>query len=53
MFEDALKFAGWHILFSNAINNYEEANKIYRHKDIVEKSFNSLKNRLHKDRIRT
>jgi transposase len=52
MFEESLKFAGWHILFSNTINNYDEANKIYQHKDVIEKSFNSLKNRLLLHRIR-
>jgi transposase len=52
MFDETLKFAGWHVLFSNKIDNLEKANKIYRHKDVIKKSFNSLKNRLSLNRIR-
>jgi transposase len=46
IFEETLKFAGWQILFSNSIEDINEANKIYRNKYIIDKSFNSLKNRL-------
>jgi transposase len=52
IFDDELKFAGWHVLISNTITDIEEANRIYRTKDVVEKSFNNLKNRLLLNRIR-
>jgi transposase len=52
VFDNELKFAGWYILISDTITDVEEANRIYRTKDVVEKSFNNIKNRLLLNRIR-
>jgi transposase len=52
IFEEKLKTSGWYILFSNIIDNAELANQLYRRKDVVEKSFDKLKNKLSLNRIR-
>ncbi|MDR2140842.1 MAG: transposase [Deltaproteobacteria bacterium] len=46
MFNEHLKQIGWHIFYSNTISNATIANKIFRQKDVVEKSFYRLKNKL-------
>jgi len=50
--EAELETAGWMIIVSNFITDAKEAIKIYREKDIVEKSFQRLKNSLDLGRLR-
>ena len=45
-------YAGFQVLLSNAIQDPVEALKVYRNKDVVEKSFNDLKNNLDMKRLR-
>jgi hypothetical protein len=52
VYDDYIKTAGWHILFSNTISDAEIANQLYHRKDVVEKSFDKLKNKLSLNRIR-
>jgi transposase len=48
-----IRHSGWLIIASNDLNStYYDALTIYRHKDIVEKSFNRLKNSLSFNRMR-
>jgi transposase len=47
-----LKTAGWLVLISNRITHAQEAIRIYREKDIVEKGFQRLKNSLDLGRLR-
>lgn len=49
---DYLKYKGFLIIMSNDIKNAEEAVYTYRNKDIVEKSFDNLKNELDLKRLR-
>jgi transposase len=51
-FESALSRAGWFILLSNEIKNPEEAIKIYRKRDVVEKAYEIFKNRTDQARTR-
>jgi len=48
----ALETAGWLVIISNDVADAKEALTIYRHKDVVEKGFLQLKNRLDLDRLR-
>ena len=50
--EDAYKHAGWLVIVSNQIASAEEALRIYRAKDVVEKGFQRLKNSLDLGRLR-
>lgn len=50
--ENRLQTAGWMVLISNHIESAEEALKIYRTKDVVEKGFCKLKNTLNLHRLR-
>ena len=50
--EDAFKHSGWLVIISNHIENAEEALRIYRAKDVVEKGFLRLKNSLDLGRLR-
>lgn len=50
--EAELETAGWMIVISNFIEDAQEAIKIYREKDIVEKGFSRLKNSLDLGRLR-
>jgi transposase len=47
-----LETTGWLVLISNHIENCEEALKIYRAKDVVEKGFMRLKNSIDLGRLR-
>jgi hypothetical protein len=44
---------GWMFILSNDVDDYKQSLSIYRHKDIVEKAFNRLKNNLDLMRLRT
>jgi len=50
--ENAYKNAGWLVIVSNEIDKAEEALRIYRAKDVVEKGFLKLKNSLDLGRLR-
>ena len=50
--ESELKTAGWMLVISNCVKDAQEAIKIYREKDIVEKGFHRLKNSLDLGRLR-
>jgi transposase len=52
LIEEELSHSGWLVLMSNHIKNAPEAIRLYRDKDIVEKSFQSLKNCLDFARLR-
>ncbi len=47
-----MQTCGWIVLLSDSIDNAEEALRIYRSKDVVEKSFARLKNTLDLNRLR-
>lgn len=49
---EALKYKGYFVVISNDIKNANEALEIYRNKDVVEKSFDNLKNELDLSRLR-
>ncbi|MDR3152874.1 MAG: transposase [Deltaproteobacteria bacterium] len=51
-FDKALSKAGWFIFLSNDIINSEKTIEIYRKRDIIEKSFNILKNKTEQETIR-
>jgi transposase len=51
-FKKALERAGWFIFLSDEIKNPEDAIKIYRKRDVVEKAYNIFKNRTDHGRIR-
>lgn len=46
------RYAGFQALLSNAIKDPIEAIRVYRNKDVVEKSFDDLKNQLDMNRLR-
>ena len=46
------RYSGFQVLLTNSIKNPVEALQIYRDKDVVEKSFNDLKNQLDMKRLR-
>jgi transposase len=50
--ENTFKNAGWLVIISNEIDNAEDALRIYRAKDVVEKGFMKLKNSLDLGRLR-
>ena len=50
--EDAYRHSGWLVIISNRITDAEEALRIYRSKDVVEKGFLRLKNSLDLGRLR-
>ena len=50
--ENAYRTAGWLVILSNEVDNAEEALRIYREKDVVEKGFLKLKNSLDLGRLR-
>jgi transposase len=50
---DKIKSFGYFALFSNYIKNPKDAIIVYRNKDIVEKGFNNIKNRLKFNRTKT
>ena len=50
--EKKLKTCGWLVLISNYIENTQYALDIYRRKDVVEKSFDRLKNSMDLNRLR-
>lgn len=50
--EDELKYTGWLVLVGNQVLTAQEALDIYRRKDVVEKSFDRLKNVFDMHRIR-
>ena len=52
LFHKQLSTSGWHILLSDYISDTKQANDIYKNKDVVEKSFNNLKNKLSMKRLR-
>ena len=47
-----LERAGWMVIISNCVDSARDAIKIYREKDVAEKGFLRLKNRLDLDRLR-
>jgi transposase len=47
-----LRHAGWMVLVSNHVRDIQEALKIYRAKDIIEKGFLKIKNNLDMNRLR-
>jgi transposase len=49
---DEVSYKGWTILLSNHIKNSENAIKIYRNKNVVEESFNNLKNIIKSKKLR-
>jgi transposase len=50
--ETLYKNKGWIFIISNDISDFKTALKIYRHKDVVEKAFDRLKNNLDLNRLR-
>ena len=50
--EDKLRTCGWMVLLSDTVADPQEALDIYRTKDVVEKSFDRLKNTLDLNRLR-
>jgi transposase len=46
------RYAGFYVLLSNSIKEPVKALQVYRDKDVVEKSFNDLKNQLDMKRLR-
>ena len=50
--EEHLKYCGWMVLLSDTIDDSQEALDTYRTKDVVEKSFDRLKNTLDLNRLR-
>ena len=46
------RYSGFQVLLTNSIKNPVEALQIYRDKDVVEKSFDDLKNQLDMKRLR-
>jgi transposase len=50
--KEVLKYKGYFVVISNDIKNANEALEIYRNKDVVEKSFDNLKNELDLNRLR-
>lgn len=49
---EKLKYKGYFVIISNDIKKADEALRIYRNKDVVEKSFDNLKNDLDLNRLR-
>ena len=49
---DAMRHKGFCVILSNNIKNASEAIEIYRNKDVVEKSFDDMKNELDLNRLR-
>ena len=50
--EEHLKYCGWMVLLSDTVDDSQEALDTYRTKDVVEKSFDRLKNTLDLNRLR-
>ena len=50
--EERLRTCGWMVLLSDSVDDPQEALGIYRGKDVVEKSFDRLKNTLGMNRLR-
>jgi transposase len=49
-YQDIRSKAGWFVLLSNCIDNSKDAIYIYRKRDVIEKSFDILKNFIHQKR---
>jgi transposase len=47
-----IKNAGWIVIISNTVTDAKRVIQLYRNKDVVEKSFDRLKNNLDMDRLR-